>query len=70
MIRVNHIGCVHTVLIGGVQLLLKGGTVIKKLWQQDLASWLRATRNLWKPCDFAPQALVSGTVVMILAWEC
>lgn len=68
MIRVSHIGCAHTVLIGVVQSLLKG-TMIKKLWQQDLACWLRATRNMWKPCDFAPQAFVRGTTVMILAWE-
>jgi len=60
MIRVSHIGCIHTLLIGVVQSLLKGETVIKTLWEQDLASWLRATRNMWKPCDFAPQALLVG----------
>lgn len=44
-VSVTHIGCVHTVLIGVVQPLPKRGTVIKKLWQRDLAGWLRATRN-------------------------
>ena len=65
MIRVSHIECVHTFLIGGVQSLLKGGTVIKTLWQQYLASWLKAPRSMWKPYDFAPQALVSGMIVMV-----
>lgn len=68
VIRVSHIGCAHTVLAGVVQSLLKG-TVIKKLWQQDLARFLSATSNMWKPWNVAPQALVRGTTGMILAWE-
>lgn len=59
-VRVTHIGCVHTVLIGVVHPLPKGATVAKKLWQQDLAGWLRVTRNMGEACDFACQALVGG----------